>query len=89
MACKNVQLAKFRYFRIHLVYLAKKEDAFKYREVLYKRELTTAEKEKLIYSQTKRSLDEWENCIQFFILNLFSCTSGDQVRARFNKKSKV
>jgi hypothetical protein len=37
-----------------------KEEAFQFRETLYKRELTEREKEILIYSTTKRRLSEWE-----------------------------
>ena len=45
-----------------------KENAFKYRELLYKRELTEIEKEKLIYSTTKRHLDSFENRMSSFQL---------------------
>ncbi len=39
-----------------------KEDALRFREVLYKRELTNSEKEEFIYYQAKRSLSRSENC---------------------------
>lgn len=42
-----------------------KEDAYKYREVLYKRELTDVEKENFLYFQNKRDLQDWEKCKKF------------------------
>ena len=45
----------------------RKEEAFKYRQVLYKRELTEAEKEKLVYMQTKRHLESWQSCMHHLI----------------------
>jgi hypothetical protein len=38
-----------------------KEEAFNYREILYKRELTENEKEKLLFLKSKRQLENWEN----------------------------
>ncbi len=37
-----------------------KDEAFKFRETLYKRELTDREKEIFMYSNTKRRLNDWE-----------------------------
>jgi hypothetical protein len=48
-----------------------KEDAFKYREILYKRELTDAEKERVLFLQNKRQLDSWENCITYSFIFIF------------------
>ncbi len=45
-----------------------KKDAFKFREALYERELTSSEKEEFIYHQTKRNLTQSENCKQYNML---------------------
>jgi hypothetical protein len=37
-----------------------KEEGYKFRETLFKRELTDREKETFLYSSTKRTLSEWE-----------------------------
>ncbi len=39
-----------------------KDEAFRFRESLYKRELSDSEKENFLYSTTKRKLSSWENC---------------------------
>ena len=38
-----------------------KENAFAFRDQLYRRELTDKEKEKLLYNTTKRKLNSWES----------------------------
>ena len=39
-----------------------REDAIKYRELLYRRELSSHEKEEFMYANTKRQLEQWEKC---------------------------